>query len=195
MGLKGKDVENVMIAVFEDAPATTHDKVTDAILMWTDVAEGDLETMLGRVVLFQKAFRKIDVNGDSKLRLNEDDDDSGDVTWVEFVRGMSSDQFQEKTLYWMISFLYGRSSPNTQEDEDDDMLMSEDATKSNEVGPVGSGNFSSPTAVAPGPGPSGAAQQSAEVRVFQGLRDSWRRYHPKISRSKMTRQGEGLKHV
>ena len=24
----------------------------------------------------------------------QDDDDSGDVTWVEFVRGMSSDQFQ-----------------------------------------------------------------------------------------------------
>ena len=26
----------------------THNKVTDAILMWTDIGEGDLETMLGR---------------------------------------------------------------------------------------------------------------------------------------------------
>ena len=47
-GLKGKDVENVMTAVFEEATSTTHNKVTDAILMWTEVGEGDLETMLGR---------------------------------------------------------------------------------------------------------------------------------------------------
>lgn len=37
-----------MIAVFDEATSTTHNKVTDAILMWTDVGEGDLETMLGR---------------------------------------------------------------------------------------------------------------------------------------------------
>lgn len=194
MGLKGKDVENVMKAVFEEAASTTHNNVTDAILMWTDVGEGDLETMLGRVVLFQKAFRKIDVDGNQKLNLNEiiwmmeslniekklaadlmaflDDDDSGDVTWVEFVKGMSSDQFQvlfpritlealvaipsslrrhkivsaeeeaeaikdlpsiEKSLYWMISLFYGRSSPshgNDVEDEEDDEIP----PKSNNTG-------------------------------------------------------------
>ena len=37
-----------MTAVFEEATSTTHNKVTDAILMWTDIGEGDLETMLGR---------------------------------------------------------------------------------------------------------------------------------------------------
>jgi len=37
-----------MKAVFEEATSTTHNNVTDAILMWTDVGEGDLETMLGR---------------------------------------------------------------------------------------------------------------------------------------------------
>ena len=37
-----------MTAVFEEATSTTHNKVTDAILMWTEVGEGDLETMLGR---------------------------------------------------------------------------------------------------------------------------------------------------
>lgn len=42
-----------MTAVFEDASTTTHNKVTDAILMWTDVGEGDLETMLGRVPWFE----------------------------------------------------------------------------------------------------------------------------------------------
>lgn len=205
MGLKGKDVQNVMTAVFEEATATTHQKVTDAILMWTEIGEGDLETMLGRVVLFQKAFRKIDVDRNSKLTLNEiiwmmeslniekklaadlmaflDDDDSGTVTWVEFVRGMSSDQFQvlfpqitlealvaipsslrqhkivskeeeaeaikdlpamEKSLYWMISLIYGRSAPipADNDDEDDATLgatySSEDLTKSNETGAISS---------------------------------------------------------
>ena len=37
-----------MTAVFEEATSTTHQKVTDAILMWTEIGEGDLETMLGR---------------------------------------------------------------------------------------------------------------------------------------------------
>eukprot|EP00913_Durusdinium_trenchii_P000284 g258.t1 len=71
MGLKGQDVENVLRIVFDKVSATTHTRVTDAILMMTNVSEGELETMLGRVVLFQKAFRKIDVNGNSKLSLNE----------------------------------------------------------------------------------------------------------------------------
>lgn len=197
MGLKGKDVENVMIAVFDEATSTTHNKVTDAILMWTDVGEGDLETMLGRVVLFQKAFRKIDVDSNQKLSLNEimwmmeslniekklaadlmaflDDDDSGDVTWVEFVKGMSSDQFQvlfpqvtlealvaipsslrqhkivsaeeeaeaikdlpsiEKSLYWMISLFYGRSSPSHGDDVEDEE-EEEIPTKSNNTNTTG----------------------------------------------------------
>ena len=51
--------------------ATTHNAITDAILMFTDVTEADLETMLGRVLLFQKAFKKIDVDGNQKLSLNE----------------------------------------------------------------------------------------------------------------------------
>ena len=48
---------------------------------------------------------------------------------------------QEKSLYWMISLIYGRSAPIPADDDEDDATLgatysSEDLTKSNETGAI-----------------------------------------------------------
>ncbi|CAE7027091.1 unnamed protein product [Symbiodinium natans] len=183
MGLQEEDAKKVLSTVFDGLLTTTYESVTDAILTYTCVTEGTLETMLGRVMLFKRAFRKIDIDGNSKLSFAEivamlesldmekkyaadvfsflDADDSGEITWQEFVRGVSHERFSvlfpqitlealvdlpsslaqdrivsaeeeaeavkglpamEKTLYWLISLMYGPSSRSRiapAEDEDD----------------------------------------------------------------------------
>ncbi|CAE7686518.1 unnamed protein product [Symbiodinium sp. CCMP2592] len=186
MGLQGDDSKNILLAIFRDGGRkTNHLELTEAILDNSDLDQETLEVMLGRVALFGKVFRRLDANGDGQLSLSEiikmmemlnidtklaadmmaflDADDSGEVTWQEFVRGVCSNQFKvlfpeitlealvdlpsslqwdkfvsedeqvsairglptvEKTLYWVLSLMYGNSSHRRISPEDDEDLRS-----------------------------------------------------------------------
>mmetsp|Transcript_71519 Transcript_71519/g.167517 ORF Transcript_71519/g.167517 Transcript_71519/m.167517 type:complete len:943 (+) Transcript_71519:31-2859(+) len=181
MGLPSEVSTAVMNVVFDGCQATDHDSVTEAILRTTHVQERSLATLLGRVTLFQKAFRRLDLDRNGKINFPEvlgmleclsmerkyaadvmaflDADDSGEITWQEFVRGMSDPQFSvlfpqitlealvslpsslaqnkivsaeeeaeaikelpavEKSLYWLLSLMYGRSSPKHREHQEEE---------------------------------------------------------------------------
>ncbi|CAE7696497.1 unnamed protein product [Symbiodinium sp. KB8] len=186
MGLQGDDSKNILLAIFRDGGRkTNHLELTEAILDNSNLDQETLEVMLGRVALFGKVFRRLDANGDGQLSLSEiikmmemlnidtklaadmmaflDADDSGEVTWQEFVRGVCSNQFKvlfpeitlealvdlpsslqwdkfvsedeqvsaikglptvEKTLYWVLSLMYGSSSHRRISPEDDEDLRS-----------------------------------------------------------------------
>ena len=183
---QGDDSKNILLAIFRDGGRkTNHLELTEAILDNSNLDQETLEVMLGRVALFGKVFRRLDANGDGQLSLSEiikmmemlnidtklaadmmaflDADDSGEVTWQEFVRGVCSNQFKvlfpeitlealvdlpsslqwdkfvsedeqvsaikglptvEKTLYWVLSLMYGSSSHRRISPEDDEDLRS-----------------------------------------------------------------------
>lgn len=187
MGINGPERQQIIVSSFDGCTRTNHMKVTDAItqvLSGTD--ESKLHVMLGRVALFGKVFRWLDFDGDGTLSLPEiirmmellnidlklaadlmaflDTDDSGEITWQEFVRGICTDDFSslfpeitlealvelpsslqsnkvisreeesqviaelpaiEKSLYWMLSLMYGRNrkSRRSKEASSDDFSL------------------------------------------------------------------------
>eukprot|EP00438_Fugacium_kawagutii_P022023 Skav232743 [mRNA] locus=scaffold4478:11064:12737:+ [translate_table: standard] len=176
MGITGKEKQKILKASLNGQTKTSEDRVTEAILIHADIKESKLQVMLGRVALFGKVFRWLDFDGDGTLSLPEilrmmellnidqklaadlmaflDTDDSGEITWQEFVQGVCSEEFTllfpqitlealvelpsslqqnklvtpeeekkaikelpsiEKSLYWVLSIMYGsqRRQPTT----------------------------------------------------------------------------------
>ena len=116
MGISQReDVEDIVRLALQGHRRTNHLRVTDAILECTELDEAKIQMMLGRVALFGKAFRWLDFDQNGTLSLHEivrmmellnidrglagdlmaylDSDDSGEITWQEFVRGVCSPEF------------------------------------------------------------------------------------------------------
>ncbi len=115
MGITGPEQQKILLSALDGSQKTKEHKVTDAILLHADINETKLQVMLGRVALFGNVFRWLDFDGDGTLSLPEiirmmellnidlklaadlmaflDSDDSGEITWQEFVRGICSKNF------------------------------------------------------------------------------------------------------
>ena len=115
MGITGPERQKILVASLNGNQNTTEERVTEAILIHADIKESKLQVMLGRVALFGKVFRWLDFDGDGTLCLPEvlrmmellnidlklaadlmaflDTDDSGEITWQEFVRGICTEEF------------------------------------------------------------------------------------------------------
>ena len=171
MGITGPEREKILLAALNGQKRTNEERVTESILIHADIKESKLQNMLGRVALFGKVFRWLDFDGDGTLSLPEilrmmellnidhklaadlmaflDSDDSGEITWQEFVRGICTEEFSvlfpqitlealvelpsslqknklvsadeekraiaelpsiEKSLYWVMSIMYGSTA-------------------------------------------------------------------------------------
>ena len=71
MGITGVQSQWVLQASLRGVSKTSHQRVTDAILLHADIDETKLQIMLGRVALFGKVFRWLDIDGDGQLSLPE----------------------------------------------------------------------------------------------------------------------------
>eukprot|EP00440_Ansanella_granifera_P051525 gb/GFBE01055861.1/.p1 GENE.gb/GFBE01055861.1/~~gb/GFBE01055861.1/.p1 ORF type:complete len:983 (+),score=211.03 gb/GFBE01055861.1/:1-2949(+) len=118
MSVRGQDATNVMSYLFRRVKQTSMEAVVDAIIEFTDIDENCMQVMFARVATFQKAFQNLDTSGDGTLDLEEictmlerinvstslaaellaylDDDDSGQVSWCEFVQGVCREDFQAR---------------------------------------------------------------------------------------------------
>ena len=180
-----EEKEIIMASALDGRATTSHSKVTDAITSaLSEIGENKLQVMLGRVALFGKVFRWLDFDGDGTLSLPEiirmmellnidlklaadlmaylDTDDSGEITWQEFVRGICRDDFAmlfpqitlealvelpsslqdhkaispeeenkaiaelpaiEKSLYWILSLMYGPGNRRKLRRPDEDFQL------------------------------------------------------------------------
>eukprot|EP00435_Cladocopium_sp_Y103_P023827 s541_g5.t2 len=186
MGISGPERQKILVASLNGKKKTTEERVTEAILIHADIKESKLQVMLGRVALFGKVFRWLDFDGDGTLSLPEilrmmellnidlklaadlmaflDTDDSGEITWQEFVRGICTEEFSvlfpqitlealvelpsslqqnklvsaeeeklaiaelpgiEKSLYWVMSIMYGSTAKKLDKENSFDMDLTE----------------------------------------------------------------------
>lgn len=186
MGITGPERQKILVASLNGNQNTTEERVTEAILIHADIKESKLQVMLGRVALFGKVFRWLDFDGDGTLCLPEvlrmmellnidlklaadlmaflDTDDSGEITWQEFVRGICTEEFSvlfpqitlealvelpsslqqnklvsaeeerqaiaelpsiEKSLYWVMSIMYGSAAEKLDKENSFDLDLTE----------------------------------------------------------------------
>mmetsp|Transcript_64157 Transcript_64157/g.114114 ORF Transcript_64157/g.114114 Transcript_64157/m.114114 type:complete len:917 (+) Transcript_64157:136-2886(+) len=110
--------QTVMEKMFPTSQARPLLDIVDCISEITSWGDQEMEVLLHRVGVFQQAFLKVDIDGSGTLTLKEvflmmdtlgvdksfaadlmaflDDDGSGEISWLEFVEGISSKEFKEK---------------------------------------------------------------------------------------------------
>ncbi|CAE8631667.1 unnamed protein product [Polarella glacialis] len=116
MGVHTEEAQDVLRIVFQDSKQASIQAMMDVLIGKNLRTVDELESMLSRIEMFQKAFRSVDVDGSGKIDLKEifllmdhlnvdrglaaevmsfmDDDGSGEVTWFEFIESITSDEFQ-----------------------------------------------------------------------------------------------------
>eukprot|EP00441_Pelagodinium_beii_P015048 CAMPEP_0197671892 /NCGR_PEP_ID=MMETSP1338-20131121/77678_1 /TAXON_ID=43686 ORGANISM="Pelagodinium beii, Strain RCC1491" /NCGR_SAMPLE_ID=MMETSP1338 /ASSEMBLY_ACC=CAM_ASM_000754 /LENGTH=366 /DNA_ID=CAMNT_0043251885 /DNA_START=25 /DNA_END=1122 /DNA_ORIENTATION=- len=108
----------VMEKIFQGSEEAALSDVVDCISETTQWGDQEMEVLLHRVGVFQQAFQKVDIDDSGTLTLKEvflmmetlgvdksfaadlmaflDDDGSGEISWAEFVEGISSPEFKKK---------------------------------------------------------------------------------------------------
>eukprot|EP00930_Biecheleria_cincta_P045054 TRINITY_DN31052_c0_g1_i1.p1 TRINITY_DN31052_c0_g1~~TRINITY_DN31052_c0_g1_i1.p1 ORF type:complete len:825 (+),score=102.19 TRINITY_DN31052_c0_g1_i1:95-2569(+) len=128
MGISGKQKTTIYDSLFSiNCTSASLADLLDAVSGEIGCSQHDIASMLARIPVYERAFRNIDADGSGKISCSEllqmlgtlgidtsssadlmaflDEDGSGEVTWFEFVEGLTHETFVRRFPYVTLEML------------------------------------------------------------------------------------------